>query len=331
VAEAESEDPSAQANRGDLGWFKDGVMDKGFWDGAFKLKKGEISQPVQSMYGLHLIKLEDRKERTFEEAKTELMSEMISERFSARAKERLEQLRKRVGEKGDLATAAAALGIKVTTSEPFVSDASIIQGLEGTPHAAADAFALKVGQVSQVISAPGRFMVYRVQRELPIAVPPLKDIRVKVFDDYRQEEARRELLSMVNWAAGDIKTLGATETIKEQPFVKITEVAENQAARQTILETPVGGVTKAVWTNDGKLWVAKIQERVPPPPLSPEGRMELIKDIQNKESMKLINAELEDLDSKGRMRQGFNSLWGRINGIYVNEEALSRKTHSLDY
>jgi peptidyl-prolyl cis-trans isomerase D len=331
VAEAESEDPSAQANRGDLGWFKNGVMDKGFWDGAVSLQKGEISQPVQSMYGLHLIKLEDRKDRTFEEVKTELTSEIIAERFSAKAKEKLEQLLKRVGEKGDLATAASSLGIKVSATEPFVGDAATIQGLEGVPYAASDAFSMKVGQVSQVVSAPGRFMVYRVQRELPIAVPPLKEIRDKVFDAFRQEEARRALLAMAAEAAGDIKALGATETLKEQPFAKITEVAENMAARKTLLETPVGGITKAVWTNDGKLWVAKILERTPAPPLSQEGRMELLKSIQSQESMKLISAELEDLRVKGGMRQGFNSLWGRINGIYINEPALSRKAPSLDY
>jgi hypothetical protein len=170
-----------------------------------------------------------------------------------------------------------------------------------------------------------------VQRELPIAVPPLKEIRDRVFDAYRKEESRRALLAMAEGVSGDLKILGATETIKEQPLAQISEIAENMAARQTILSTPVGGITKAVWTNDGKLWVAKIQERTPAPPLSQEGRRELAKDIQNKESMKLINAELEDLMAKGRMRQGFNSLWGRINGIYVNEAALKQRAPSLDY
>jgi hypothetical protein len=174
-------------------------------------------------------------------------------------------------------------------------------------------------------------MVYRVQRELPIAVPPLKEIRDKVFDAYRKEESRRTLLAMAEEVSEDIKTLGTTETIKEQPFSQITEIAENMAARQTILSTPVGGITKAAWTNDGKLWIAKIQERTPAPPLSLEGRTELLKSIQSQESMKLINAELEDLRAKGGMRQGFNSLWGRINGIYINEAALSRKAPSLDY
>jgi len=50
--------------------------------------------------------LHDRRDRSFDEAKQELASEIINERFSAKAKEKLEQLRKRVGEKGDLSAAA---------------------------------------------------------------------------------------------------------------------------------------------------------------------------------------------------------------------------------
>jgi peptidyl-prolyl cis-trans isomerase D len=322
VAADASEDPTAKANSGDLGWFRDGTMDKGFWDGAKALSKGEISQPVKSMYGLHLIKLHDRRERTFEDAKHELTAEIINERFSAKAKEKLEALRKRVGERGDLDAGAKLLGLKTTTSEPFTSDAPVVDGLAGVQNAAQDAFRMKVGQVSQVISAPGRFIVYRVQKELPIAVPPLKEVRAAVLEAYRLEEARRRLLASFGDSGGDLHTLGATQAVNGQTFAEMTDLAENALARKTILETPVGGVTKAVWTNDGKLWMAMIRERSPADQLTTERRMELVKDIQGKDSMKILEAELKDLSAKGAMRRGFSSLWGRINGIYTDDAAL---------
>jgi peptidyl-prolyl cis-trans isomerase D len=326
VAAEESEDPTAKANNGDLGWFRDGTMDKGFWEGAKALAKGEISQPVKSMYGIHLIKLHDRRDRTYEEAKHELTADIINERFSAKAKEELEKLRKRAGEKGDLSAGAASLGLKVTLSEPFASDAQFVDGLSGVSNAAQDAFGMRVGQVSQVISAPGRFIVYRVQRELPIAVPPLKEIRTAVLEAYRQETARSRLLSKFNDSEGELYTLGTTLPINDKTFAEMTELAENALARKTILETPVGGVTKAVWTNDGKLWMAKIRERGPADPLTTERRMELVKDIQSKEGMKILEAELKDLSTKGNARRGFSSLWGRLNGIYMDETALKSKT-----
>ena len=62
VAKEVSKDPGA-ADGGDLGWFTKDRMVKEFADAAFALKPGEISQPVKSQFGWHIIKLEDRRQK----------------------------------------------------------------------------------------------------------------------------------------------------------------------------------------------------------------------------------------------------------------------------
>jgi len=187
-----------------------------------------------------------------------------------------------------------------------------------------------VGQVSKVISAPSRFLVYRVQRELPIAVPPLKEIREKVLAGYRSEGARALLAAKIIAANGDLKTLGEPETKKDVTLAGITELDGNPKARRAILDAEAGSAAKPIWANSGALWAVKVTERTPAPPLTLGKRTELIKDLQGKESRKLITAELEDLRTKGGLRRGFNSLWGRINGIYINEEAIARGRRTAD-
>jgi peptidyl-prolyl cis-trans isomerase C len=63
VATELSKDPAGDG--GDLGWFTKDRMVPEFADAAFKLQPGEISEPVKSQFGWHIIKVEERRMRTF--------------------------------------------------------------------------------------------------------------------------------------------------------------------------------------------------------------------------------------------------------------------------
>ena len=63
VADEVSKDPGSQG--GDLGWFTKDKMVPEFAEAAAKLDKGQISEPVKSQFGWHVIKLEDKREKQF--------------------------------------------------------------------------------------------------------------------------------------------------------------------------------------------------------------------------------------------------------------------------
>jgi peptidyl-prolyl cis-trans isomerase C len=79
LAKKSSDGPSAQTG-GDLGYFARGQMVKPFEDAAFALKAGEISAPVQTEFGWHVIKVEDKRNRPvpqFDEVKDELIASLV--------------------------------------------------------------------------------------------------------------------------------------------------------------------------------------------------------------------------------------------------------------
>ncbi len=79
LAKKSSDGPSAQTG-GDLGYFSRGQMVKQFEDAAFALNPGQISAPVKTEFGWHVIKLEDKRNRpvpSFEEVKEQLMASLV--------------------------------------------------------------------------------------------------------------------------------------------------------------------------------------------------------------------------------------------------------------
>lgn len=100
VATEVSKDPSVKNNKGVLGTFTKGIMVQEFYDAAVKLKVGEISEPVKTKFGYHIIKLneivEDYSQFTDESKKLisqKLKQKILSERF----KTEFESIQKEVG------------------------------------------------------------------------------------------------------------------------------------------------------------------------------------------------------------------------------------------
>jgi len=83
LAKAHSQDESNAPNGGDLGFFGPGAMVKPFEEAAFALEVGQASEPVQTTFGFHLIKVEERRVKTFDDVKATIQTDLEQEKRDA--------------------------------------------------------------------------------------------------------------------------------------------------------------------------------------------------------------------------------------------------------
>lgn len=82
LAKEKSMDPGSAENGGELGEFINGSMVPEFERAIKTMKVGSISDPVESQHGFHIIKLEERKARPFDEVKDEIVAQLTQENFT---------------------------------------------------------------------------------------------------------------------------------------------------------------------------------------------------------------------------------------------------------
>ena len=116
LAKEKSKDPGSAAQGGDLGWFGRGAMTKPFEDAVFSLTKGQISDIVETSFGLHIIQLSDIKAaqvKPFEEVRAQIEADMRKQGAQKAYAEAAEQFTNLVYEQPD-SLAPAAEKFKLT-------------------------------------------------------------------------------------------------------------------------------------------------------------------------------------------------------------------------
>jgi peptidyl-prolyl cis-trans isomerase C len=86
LAKDYSKDPGSKDQGGDLGFFGRGQMVPQFEETAFRLKRGEVSEPFESQFGWHIVRLDDRRQRpapNFEAVKERVLASMIHKKAQA--------------------------------------------------------------------------------------------------------------------------------------------------------------------------------------------------------------------------------------------------------
>lgn len=205
-----SQDEGSVGNGGDLGLAARGMFVPEFEQALFALKAGEVSAPVKTTYGYHLIKL-NRIEKADVPSFASLRGELEREAREARADElfaeAVDKLDTAVYEASDLKEPAAAFKLAVEQTPAFTRSGG--PGLAADRKVVETAFSeevVKEGKNSQGLHlADGRVVWLRVARHVPATLRPLAEVSAEVRNLVLLEKARDKAREV---AAGVVKALG---------------------------------------------------------------------------------------------------------------------------
>jgi peptidyl-prolyl cis-trans isomerase D len=206
VAKQVSDDTLTAGKGGDLGLFNVGAMEPAFEETATKLNEGEVSDPVKSAFGYHLIKVTELKPgitKPFEQVKNEVAKAYKRAQAESIFYELSETLAEVSYENPDnLEMAADAVGIKSEKTALFTrTKGTGIAAEEAIRNAAFSEEVLKGNNSEPVELGSERIVVLRVTEHKPASVRPLQEVRVDVEKALLATKAKKQALA----TAKDIK------------------------------------------------------------------------------------------------------------------------------
>ncbi|MBQ0776161.1 MAG: SurA N-terminal domain-containing protein [Pseudomonas sp.] len=194
IAEELSDDTGSASGGGDLGYAVRGSYDPAFEEALFNLEEGQVSEPVRTSFGYHLVKLTGLlapEVPSLESMRPEIERELKAEQVERRFVEASRELANLAYESEDLSEPARALDLEVETIGPVGRQGD--EGLTANPRVMAAAFNEEVladGLNSELLELDAdTAVVLRVKEHLRATQRPLEEVRDEIVDTLRFERA----------------------------------------------------------------------------------------------------------------------------------------------
>ena len=206
LAKQFSDDPGGK-NGGHLGVFKRDAMVEPFGEKAFSMNPGEISDPVKTQFGWHIIKVENVNEAstlTFEQARPKIVKKLTDEKTKNMANEDAFATYNAALNAESLSKVAATLKQQIITTEPFGRNGPT--GVKNPAQFGAVAFELSPNAISDIIDSQGAYYILQVVEDMPESIPEFTLVADKVRADLTKKRQDEQALKDANQCLSEIKS-----------------------------------------------------------------------------------------------------------------------------
>jgi peptidyl-prolyl cis-trans isomerase D len=300
--------------------FGKGQMVPASEEAAFSMAPGEIRGPIKTQFGYHVIKLVSKnppRTKAFDEVRMQLQSELAEKR----AETETERLAKALGDKiralsntsDDELRKLQDDVVTYNTSE-WIAKGEPITGLGANPAVTAEAWNLKVGQISKEPIATPRGPAYiKPAEERPAGVPPFQEVKARVSQDFQAERREKEAQEKLAPAAKELAS-GATlaslagryetevkTTPEFGPGGSVPEVGTAPALATAVFATAKGQTGGPVEVPGGYVLFRVLTRSSAEPSLMTAQRQEILDSLRQKEAERLLRSYLQQLRTEKRV------------------------------
>jgi peptidyl-prolyl cis-trans isomerase D len=326
LAKQYSADPGSAAQGGDLGWAEKNAYVAPFADALFAMQPGQVSDPVKTQYGYHVIRLDEVRPahvRSFDEVRTDLEGEYRRDQAGALFGDRQEQIEQKV-ESGstdldalasqfDLSTGDIAQFTRTTGAAPLGGNPALLTAVFSDDALAGN----KLG--GPVALSDDHLVVFKVLERHPSAPQPLASVRDEVIAAIRKTESTDAAKTAADTAVKQlfdgksfdevVKSLGVTSA--PAGYVGRNDPQVPAPVRDAAFEgpPPAGGkpVARAVSIDTGGAAILVVTAVKPGTAGSnPQNDTQLLTQYQRRARDGVMNAYLQELQQRATVKRAPN-------------------------
>ena len=277
LAKQYSDDPGSAAQGGDLGLAERGGLEGPFGDALFSMKPGEVSAPVRTKFGYHIIRLDEivpARGKTFDEARNDVLEQLRHDRAADRFGDIQEQIQQKVDQSGEsLETLAKEFGLTLGDIPQFLKgtgggDLGSTKELQSLVFSDTVLNQHRVG--GPILVGDDKLVLVKALSHALPAEKPLAEVHDVIVAELRKQMGSQAALSAAQAAAASLrsgkdfdaiaKELGVTAEAarlvgREDPSVpalvreaafKAPKPAEHQASYEALAQPDGGAVVLGV-------------------------------------------------------------------------------------